>query len=446
LIPPLLALALVVGVQLNNSVQSGGASGSAPGVLDPRAPGAADAVPVTEVGPIGAVDTADVDRRIEFWRARADAHPQSEQEWVYIGDLLDLKGRLTGDVAEFIAAQDAYERAIQIAPNSLAAHSGSARIHATLHDFEIAVAEATLVLQLDPYANDALGVIFDASIELGNLDNARLALERLAARTQTPALFIREARLAFFSGDVQAAVELARKSVVFAEEADASTAVIAFYHFAVAEYELFAGNLDAAQAEFEVALEGAPGYTAAIYGMSRVSYARGDLVGAIALLESLPKTLSRPDMLAFTGDLYQLSGNTDAASEHHELADAAARSAAVGDRLIFGREYALFLADHMGDLGFALTLSPAAPFADGYGADTAAWVLYKAGRLEEALAAARAALAFGIADPLISIHAGLIEIAAGDPGTGRSLISEALKLNPTASPLVIDEARRALGG
>ncbi len=117
LIPPLIALLVVVGVQLVQPITGCGTAGS------PRAPtsairqdGVADPVPATEVTSIGAVDTSDIDRRIAFWRARADANPQSELEWVYMGDLFDLKGRQTGDVSHFVAAQEAYAHAIDIAP------------------------------------------------------------------------------------------------------------------------------------------------------------------------------------------------------------------------------------------------------------------------------------------------------------------------------------------
>jgi tetratricopeptide (TPR) repeat protein len=442
-----LALALVVGVQLANSVPSRGEP-DAPSVAEAlaRQPGVVDPVPVTEMNPGVTVDTSDLDRRIDFWHARAAQHPQSEQEWVYIGDLLDLKARLTGDVGHYIAAQEAYERAIDIAPNSVSAHSGNARLLATLHDFENAVVEATRVLQLDPYASDALGVIFDSSIELGDLENARLALDRLAERVETPALFIRQARLSFFSGDTASAISLARRSVAYADEEQAPAAVMAFYRFAVGEYELLAGNPDTAEMEYDAALDALPGYTAAIYGNSRVALARGDVETAIGLLETLPKTLSRPDMLAFLGDLYALNGDSVAAAAHYGLADQAAQAAAVGDRLIFGREYALFLADHDRPLEPAMALvEPLERVADGYGADTLAWVLFKAGRSDEALAAARSALQYAIPDPLIGIHAGLIELSAGDPARGRALIEEALALRPTASPLVIDQARRALG-
>lgn len=445
LIVPLLALATVAGVQLYGAWNRP-ADASVVAETFTRQPGAVDPIPLTDApSTVQSVDTADLDRRIAFWRDRTATRPQSEQEWVYIGDLLDQKARLTGDVDVYVSALDAYQRALEIAPNSVAGHSGNARILATLHDFENAVAEARVVLTLDPFANDALGVIFDASIELGDMDNGRRALELLAERVQTPALFIRQARLAFFSGDTIDAIEFARQSVAYAEEANAPASTLAFYHFAVGEYELFAGNLDGAEAEFEAALQSLPGYTAAIYGQSRVDFARGDINGAITLLEMLPKTLSRPDMLSFTGDLYHLAGNATASAHHYALADDAARSAAVGDRLIFGREYALFLADHDRDLEFAMTLvDPLEEVADGYGADTLAWVLHKSGRSDEALAAARSALRYGIPDPLIRIHAGLIELAAGDPTLGRALLQEALSVHPTGSPLVIQEARRAL--
>jgi tetratricopeptide (TPR) repeat protein len=447
-VPPLLAIALVVGVQSYNSVQPGGAPAPAAAAPDLRAPGAADAVPVTEVAPVGAgaVDTSDMDHRIEFWRARADAHPQSEQEWIYIGDLFDLKGRATGDIAEFVAARDAYDKATQIAPFSTSALSGKARIRATLHDFQGAADDATRILQLDPSADDALAVLCDASVELGDVTNARLALDRLAERTNSPAVTIREAKLAFLGGDAVKAADVAGEAATAAADSAATGPSIAFYNYSAGEYALLAGDVDAAATSFEASLAELPGYPLAMYGQARVAYARGETDEAIGLLESVVAAVPRPDVLAFLGDLYSQAGDTSRAADEYATVDFIADMATRTAGAVYDREYALYLADHGVDAEHALDLAQAevAVRHDVYAYDTLAWSLHANGRDAEALEASRQAMATGTLDAKLLIHAGLIELANGLDSEGQAHLRSGLDLDPAFSPLVIQAAREAL--
>ena len=446
LVPPLVALLVVVGVQLYNSPQAQAPTPATSADGQAREAGVADPVPVTEVTSIGAVDTSDIDRRIAFWQARAEANPQSESNWVFIGDLLDLKGRQTGDISHFVAAQEAYGRAIQIAPNSSAAYGGAARIKATLHDFEGAVVEATTVLQIDPTANDAIGVLFDASIELGDLDNARLALQRLDDRIDSPAVTIRQARLAFVSGDAASAQQLATDASEEAFETAEQPSTVAFYQYSAAEYALLAGDLDAAEDGYDDALASLPGFPLAVYGQGRVAYARGDVTRAISRLEAATAALPRPDMLSFLGDLYAVSGQTDRAADQYATVDFIASMASESAGAVYDREYSLYLSDHglQADHALALAQAESEVRHDAYAYDALAWALHANGRNAEALTEINKALAVGTVDAKLLIHAGLIQIAAGNVSDGEAQLRHALDLNPAFSPVVIEKAREAI--
>ena len=50
---------------------------------------------------IGTADPADTSRRIAFWQDRISANPNSDQQYVYLGELYAQKGRETGDVANY---------------------------------------------------------------------------------------------------------------------------------------------------------------------------------------------------------------------------------------------------------------------------------------------------------------------------------------------------------
>ena len=257
LIPPVLAVLIVAGVQLasNNATPSSPSSA----VLQVTDPGTLTN-PQTEISAVGAVDTTDIDRRITFWKQRTQTTSQSESNWSALGDVFDLKGRMTGDISQFLAAQQAYQTAISIAPYDSAGHAGNARELATLHDFNGALNEATRTLDLNPNALGALGVVFDSSVELGHIADAQTALADLQLLIPAPSVAVREARLDFITGNTAAAVTAAEGAAADDDAAGDLPTNVAFYDYTAAEYELLAGNLDAASTQYAAALQLLPGY------------------------------------------------------------------------------------------------------------------------------------------------------------------------------------------
>ncbi len=354
-LPPLLALAVVIAVQAWPHPVAPPVSNTTPivegqdNLTDVRPPG--------EVIAVSGVDTTDTDRRIAFWQARISANSRDDISWTYLGDLFEIKGRQTGDIANYISARDAYNTALDIAPNSPGAAIGAARIAATLHDFLGAQSLATQVLDRDPQATGALAILFDSSLELGELDTAQHALTLLTSRVESPAVLGREARLAFARGDSATALTLSAQAVTDSTNAGDPQSSLALYHFVHAEYELYAGDLDAAQTSYDAALTQLPGYPLAIYGEGRVAYAKGDITHAIALLEAATAALPRPDMVAFLGDLYALIGNQADAQKQYDTVEFIHGLAAQGGAKVYDREYVNFLADHGRDPAAAVDLA-----------------------------------------------------------------------------------------
>jgi tetratricopeptide (TPR) repeat protein len=405
-----------------------------------------DVRPPGEVIALSGVDTKDTDRKIAFWQARIAANARDDISWTYLGDLFEIKGRQTGEVSNYLSARDAYATALDIAPGSAAAAIGAARIYSTLHDFLGAQAAATAVLEADPYATGALAILFDASLEMGQLDIAQDALTLLLERTQTPAVVGRQARLAFVRGDTARALDLSNQAVLDATNAGDPVSSVAFYQYAHAEYALLAGDLDAAQAGYEASLTALPGYPLALFGEGRVAYARGDVAHAVALLEAATAALPRPDMVAYLGDLYAIAGRPTDAAVQYDTVEFIRGLAAAGSAKVYDREYVGYLADHARDAALAMDLAAAelAARKDVYGYDALAWALHAAGRDADALVNARLALASGAQDARLLIHAGLIELANGLTADGQAQLRAGLALNPSFSPLVIEQARAAL--
>ncbi len=438
--PPVLALAVVVAVQawprpvaapINDSPIVDGADN----LTDVRPPG--------EVIAVAGVDTSDTDRRIAFWQSRIAANARDDIAWAYLGDLFEIKGRQTGDIANYISARDAYSTALDIAPGSAAAAIGAVRIASTLHDFLGAQAGATQILDANPNATGALAILFDASLELGELDVAQHALTLLQNRSQTPAVTGRAARMAFIRGDTQGALDLSAQAAADSTNAGDPASSIAFYNFAHAEYALLAGDLNGAHASYEAALTALPGYPLALYGEGRVAFAQGQTAHAIALLEAATAALPRPDMVAYLGDLYAVAGRTADANKQYATVQFIHGLAAQGGAKVYDREYINFLADHGRDSATAIDLATAELVArkDVYGYDALAWAQHAAGDDAAALTNARLSLASGTQDARLRIHAGLIELANGLTSDGQAHLKAGLALNPSFSVLVVEAAR-----
>jgi tetratricopeptide (TPR) repeat protein len=405
-----------------------------------------DLTPVGEAVAVAGVDTTDTDSRIAFWQERLQTTPRSDTAWTYLGDLYDLKARQTGDISNYISARDAYQTALEIAPASAEAGLGIARISATLHDFESAMIAATAVLEQYPSADAALAIIFDAAYELGDLENAERAVALLDERVDSPALTVRQARLAFIHGDVAEARRLAVTAATEAETLAEIPASRAFFHYAAAEYALLDGDLDAAAAGYAAAHDALPGHALALAGQGRVAFARGDIDAAIESLQRAVAAVPRPDLVAYLGDLYALIGDQAAADDQYATVEFIAGLSAAGSDLVYDREFALFLSDHSRDAEQAVELASAEleQRQDVYGYDTLAWALHAAGRSDEALPYLEQALALGTPDARLLLHAGLIEITTGNVAAGRAHLEQGLALNPAFSPLVVEAAREAL--
>ena len=395
---------------------------------------------------IGTADPADTSRRIAFWQDRISANPNSDQQYVYLGELYAQKGRETGDVANYALAEQAFRNALGLFAGNNAARAGLARNLVTLHSWKDAIAEGTALLRSDPRALGAVAIIGDASLETGDLDTAQAAFETLRQKMDGPAVTVRLARLAFLRGNTDEAIRLADEAAAGAASLNASAEEQAFDHYVAGEYRWQKGDVAGADAQYQASLAVFPSYYLSLAGRGRAAFARGDIDGAIGYYRSAAAIIPKPELLAYLGDLYALKGDPAAAERQYRAVDFIGTLGDTQSR-VYNRELAMFEATHGRNVTNAVTLAQAelADRKDSYGYDALAWTLFRAGRASEALQPAHLALALGTKDAKVLYHAGMIELANGNAAEGRALLEEALALNPAFDPLGSADARRALG-
>lgn len=383
----------------------------------------------------------DLDRAIDAWSANLAAEPGDFIAAVNLAELYLARTRISGDVADIERASEAVARALAVDPSLTAARLLRAQAAYAAHDFQTAEADALAVLASTTDAPEAVAVLGDAQLELGDYDGAEVTYARLAELANGPAVDARLARLAAVTGRLGDARALAAAATAAAAGGGTPRTSLAWYHGLEAALAYQAGDLDAAADAWSASLEAWTGSAAAHAGLGRAQAAMGDLDAARKSLERATAIQPLPEALALLADIRALAGDEDAA--------AIARTTFVAAAELAGQDRALarFLADRGEDPDRAVRLARADlnGRSDVYAHDTLAWALFAAGRPREADAEMRLALAAGTEDAVLDYHAGMIAAALGRGDEARRLLAAALERNPGFDVVQAGRARAALG-
>lgn len=388
-----------------------------------------------------------IDRSIKAWTANLDAEPRDLFSATTLATLYRGRGQLTGDLGDQERALQAARTALDADPTYAPARALDAAIRYTLHDFSGALAAAEGLYRSDPSQLAALATMADAKLELGRVEEARGDFARLAAAAPGPDVNVRLARFALVTGQPDEAVRLAAAARDAARAAAGSGGVLdlGFYEFAAGEYARLTGDVAAARAGFEAALDIRATDLAALLGLARVDAFDGRTAEAIAGLRAATARVPQPEPLAMLGDLLIETGDRADAEEAFETVRFIERLGAI-QGVVYDRVLLRFELDHGGASPDVLARARASLGArpDWTGRDLVAWALYRLGRYDEAAAEIEAARADGADDARLRFHDGAIALARGDLAGGRDLLEAALAMGPALDPVERAEAHRLL--
>ena len=443
------ALAIAVGAQLVAALAHAGPTAApavAPAAVGPLLDPAAVAPAADGLSPNEELARARAD--VDFWAARVQAHAFDIVAAVKLAESDLVEARLTGDVTAYLRARDAVNIALKAQPAYLPAKDLGATILVSLHRFPDALAQGQSILAASPGDATALGVIGDASLELGDVTTAGKAYAALARVADGSASRVRAGHLAFVAGDSVTALADTRAAVQAATDEALEGSALGFYEVTLGEMLIATGDPAEARSAYGAALAASPDLPAALVGLAKLDAFAGDTDRAIAELSTAAAAIPLPDTLARRADLYQLRGAPgDAARATADRATVQAIAKLAGDAAyVYDRGQSLFLSDHGLDPGRAVSLAEheLAVRKDVYGYDALAWALLNAGRGAEADVPMQAALAFGTRDARLWYHAGLIAAADGRPAEARTDLAQALALGPALDPLSRRRATTAM--
>src|SRR5688572_24098538 len=216
-----------------------------------------------------------VDRRIAALAKIAEAHPDRADVFVELGRAWVRKARETSDPGFFLNAGACADIAVAVSPTDKPALDLRAMVLLNDHQFREARDVAQSILKDDPEAVSAWGSLSDALLELGELEQADRAAQRMMDLKPNLPSYSRVSYFQWLAGNTRAAIESARLAIDAGgdpENAEPRAWVIVqaamlFWH---------RGDYAGADAGFRQALEVVSEYPPALVGLGRVAMADGE--------------------------------------------------------------------------------------------------------------------------------------------------------------------------
>ncbi|MCK8676667.1 hypothetical protein [Streptomyces lichenis] len=375
------------------------------------------------------------------------AHPKDEAVWAELGTAY-LEA---GDPAAYGKAEGALRRSLALRPaarGNAAGQTGMGALAAARGDWAAARRWGEAAAKAAPEGWRAQAVLADAYTGLGDSASAAKAVERLRELAPHAAAGMGRAAEAYWQ---RAWREDASAAAFDAVALTASPLERSAALTRVGELAFERGEPADALGAYDEALRAAPkaeatGRAAALAGRARALAAlgRGEeaLRGYAAALQARPL----PGYALAAAEAAEALGDQEAAREYGELL-----RAKVAERAAHGVDGALVLARWQADHGGAEEAVEALMerwwvrrHRSPQVADALGWALLRADRARDALPYARRAHEQGPRNALPVYHRGMIEQALGLAGPARRHLTEALRINPSFSPLGAPAARQAL--
>lgn len=362
--------------------------------------------------------------------------------WVRLGDALmqRARDRVSHDFTEAAAA---YGKALALDPEDIGGLVGMAWVKNSEHDFPAGREWAEKALAANPQQVEALALIADGAIELGNYEEAYEHCQAALQVRSDLSTLSRMAHLLWITGRAAQGRAMMQQAIDAGGPYPENTA---WCRAELAQMNFHAGAILPAEQLVTKALEAAPDNPRILAIAGRIFAAKQDFPKAISLYEKSAAITPNHEALAALATLYQLTGEKEKAGQQFERVlayhEAHSHGGQVHSHGEGNAQLARFLADHDREPELALKEARAAyqTYKNVGTTDTLAWCLLKAGKPEEARTMIRRAMKWKTPDAEILFHAGMIELALGQPDVARKYFHRALSLNPDFHPVHAKQA------
>ena len=386
-----------------------------------------------------------VEAAIRTFQERLTQNPGDAVTYTLLANQYLRQARETGDVSGYQRAEQALLESLELLPNYSYASTSLASVYYAQHEFTKALELAQGEYQKNPNNTQALVIVADAQLSIGNYREAEVIYQQLIDTGMTPPVLARLAALEELKGNNEEGLVLMRRAAGDALRSGGTREGVAWYILRVADMYLNMGQYKQAEAYFEAALRVFDNYHPALAGLGKVNAAQGNYEEAIAYYQLAANIIPQPDYLVALGDLYTLTGQPEQAEIQYKTVEYIGRLAEI-NRQVYNRQLANFYSDHdlKPEQALRLALAELESRKDIYGYDAAAWAEYRNGNYEKAREYIDRAMALGTRDARLYYHAGMIAYALGQDQQALAYLEQALAINPHFSILEAVRAHETL--
>jgi tetratricopeptide (TPR) repeat protein len=351
----------------------------------------------------------------------------------FLATALVRRAQETSDDSFYAQAEDAVEKSLAMAPNNFETEKIRVVILLGEHEYPAALKAAMALNQKVPDDVIVYGLLTEANAALGNYEDAEDSAQwMLNLRRGNRPAYIRAAGLREIFGDEEGAyemIDLAFQSTLANETEERASILTQMGHFRLAS-----GNADAAEKLLQQALTTLPGYPAALGNLAQLRIGQKRYAEAVALLQQHYQAVPRADSLYDLAEALQLAGREGEAKR--AFTDFESRALLESEKKDnSNRNLVFYYADHAQQPAKALTVARQeyAWRHDVYTLDAYAWALHVNGQNAEAREQIESALAVGIRDAQLFLHAGEIALSVGDVPAAKGYFKQAAELDTADS-------------
>ncbi len=393
----------------------------------------------------GAVTKA-LEREIAFYQERIARHPSDGLDLAALGGTYLKMARATGDVSWYLLAEQAARRSLaHLSFNNDSALLVLARVAEARHDFGEAIRLATQV----GAKPEAVSVLVTSHLATGRVDLARQAADALIEQSPSLGAWSLRGLVRTAQGDDEGAIRDFTAAIAAEDAGEVGGSILTRTY--LGRLHARRGHALIARRLYAEALRVLPQYPLALINLAELEARAGEYDAAeqhlsevVTITDASPNVFDHV-VLRGLARLKLLRGDRAGAESLWDRAEVRLRRDVTDGSFGHRRELARLLLERgrAGDLSEALRLMNAEVRLrrDPETLDILAWALSRAGRWEEARAAMRDALRWGVRDAAIFYRAGVIEQALGHRREARRYFESARETDPTFD----EQARRVLG-
>jgi tetratricopeptide (TPR) repeat protein len=383
------------------------------------------------------------ERRLRMLEKQLQLRPKDPEAYAEMATAYMEKARETGDGAFYSRAEAACQKALDLAPDNYATLRLVSWVYSGQHRFREALVAAQRALERDSKDPINYGTLGDALLELGEYQEGAGAIQKMVDLRPDVASYTRAAYVRELFGDMEGAIEIMGRAVRAASSRDLEHN--AWCRVQLGNLLFNAGRIAEAEAQYQAALQIFSNYHFAFTGLGRVRAAQQQFEEALGHFQKSVDLVPTYEAVFGLVDLYShLKRPAEASQQLEFLAMLEKISRANGVRP--EAQLAMFYADHGVRLAEALNIvrQQARERRDIRTLDALAWVLFKNGKMQEALQASQQALHLGTKDPMMLYHHGMIARELGQYQKATESLEQALAANPRFHPDHAEQARLAL--